>query len=696
MTLLSCNDLKVTYEAGPRDIHAVNGIGLELEQGESHGLVGESGCGKTTVAETVLNLLPENASVETGSIDFDGVDLLGLTPKQMRRIRWERISYIPQSAMDSLDPVMPTGDQIVQSIRKHRDVSKRVARERVREVFELVGLDPERIDNYPHQFSGGMRQRVTIAMAIALEPDLIIADEPTTGLDVIVQHRILDKIREIQEKTDSTLLLITHDMGVVAETCDRVSVMYGGMIVEQGTTVDVFTEMANPYTMGLKNAFPDLGVVENESISIPGSPPEFTEHPSQCVFIDRCPFAEEACREGHPDLVAVEGDDDHRSACYFIDEAEEFRQRASRLETWEGSDPAVFDRARGGRTGETIVETRDVTKWFPTNQSIVDRMLGRAPDYIKAVNGVSIKVRESEVVGLAGESGCGKSTLALLLTGLEPITDGSIYLNGVDLTDEIRENPKEFRKNVQIIFQDPFDSLNPRNTVRQIVGEPLKIHGLHRENRVEVISDELDEVGLSPAARYLDKYPHQLSGGERQRVAIARALVLDPDLLVCDEPASMLDVSLKASLLNLLRRLANDREMGMIYISHDIPSLVYVADRMEIMYLGGIVERGTVREVVSAPSHPYTHALMSANPDIDPRAESGWDGLAGEPGDPIDLPSGCNFAPRCPNAEEKCFDVDPAFTAAASGEDHEKRCHYPVDAAVMGDEPDGSDYAEAD
>ncbi len=688
MSLLTCEHLEVTYETADRDIYAVNDVSFELDHRESHGLVGESGCGKTTVAEAILGLLPDNADIGAGTIGFDGQDLLQLGERDLRSIRWAGISYIPQSAMDSLDPVMRTGAQIVQAIRKHRSVSKAEARERVKEVFDLVGLDTNRIDDYPHQFSGGMRQRVTIAMAIALEPDLIIADEPTTGLDVIVQDRIIDKILEIQAETDSALLLITHDMGVVAETCDRVSVMYGGKIMEQGSTTDVFTAMGNPYTMGLKNAFPDLSVDAAESISIPGSPPEFTTEPSSCVFVDRCPFAEDVCRDGHPELHPVT-DASHRSACHFVDRAPELRQQAAERQTW-GLPPEPVDRGGSTGSGREIIKTDGVTKWFPTNQTPLDQLLGREPDYIKAVNGVSVTVHESEVFGLAGESGCGKSTLALLLAGLEPVTDGRIHLRGSDITDLIRTDPKEFRKDVQIIFQDPFDSLNPRHTVQQIVTEPLKIHGLHPDRRTSVAAEELEAVGLAPAGRYLDKYPHQLSGGERQRVAIARALVLDPDLLVCDEPASMLDVSLKASLLNLLRELARDRAMGLVYISHDIPSLAYVADRVGIMYLGELVETGRIRDVIASPSHPYTHALLSANPDIDPRAADDFPGLAGEPGDPIDLPAGCNFAPRCPNAEADCRELDPPFSPA-TGADHEKKCHHPVDEAEAPTLADGGD-----
>jgi len=672
MSLLEVEDLRIRYKTSEDDVHAVNGVSFSVDGGDNYGLVGESGCGKSTIAHSVLGLLDDNARIDSGTVRFDGQDLLDLSEKEWRDVRWQRISYIPQSAMDSLDPVMTVGKQIRQAIRTHRDVSKAEAQARVDEVFEIVGLDPARTTDYPHQFSGGMRQRVTIAMALALDPDLIIADEPTTGLDVIVQDKIIHKLLEIQDEIDSSLLLITHDIGVVAETCDDVSVLYGGKVMEQGATRDVLKHPTNPYTMGLKNSFPDIDDFDHQAISIPGSLPDLTEEPTGCVFRNRCPFATDECEDGHPPIEPVEN---QRSACYHTDRVEQFRAEATEPETW-GLE--FVERGEGRRAGDTVLETDDLSKWFTQTQGIVDQLRGRDPNYVKAVNEVDIDVRENEVVGVAGESGCGKSTLGEVISVLQPRTAGSISFRGTSVDEYLDGGTKEFRSKVQFIFQDPFDSLNPRQTVRAAVAEPLKIQGRERRNIEETVRKTLSDVGLNPPEKYLDDYPHQLSGGERQRVAIARALVLDPELLICDEPASMLDVSLKASILNILRKMADERDIGIVYISHDLASLSQISDRLAVMYLGRIVELGQTEEIVQNPKHPYAASLLSASPNADPTEKRQRVLLPGEPPNPVNLPSGCNFAPRCPKATDECRDAEPERTTYQDG-DHEAACYHPVE-----------------
>ena len=673
MSLLEVNDVKITYRMAGDDVHAVNNVSFSIDEGDNYGLVGESGCGKSTLAKSVLGLLDDNGEVREGSIRFDGRELLDLSERDWQSIRWEDIAYIPQSAMDSLDPVMTVGAQIRQAIRKHRDVSKATANERVAEVFEMVGLDPGRTGDYPHQFSGGMRQRVTIAMALALDPDLLIADEPTTGLDVIVQDKILDKLMEIQEEIGSSLLLITHDVGVVAETCDETSVLYGGKVMEQGDTDRIFGAPTNPYTIGLKNAFPEVDEFDEQAISIPGSLPDLTREPTGCVFRNRCPFATEECEQGHPPLTDANG---QQSACYYTDRADEMREEAADPETW-GID-VRDESARTADLGDTILETRDLEKWFQQPQGILDDLRGADPDYVKAVNGVDLSVHEGEVVGVAGESGCGKSTLAEVIAALQDRTGGEILIEGTPVDELLGESTKEFRSQVQFIFQDPFDSLNPRQRVRAAVSEPLKIQGHDPETIDRRVRRTVEDVGLEPAEKYLDQLPTQLSGGERQRVAIAQALVLEPTLLICDEPASMLDVSLKANILNILREKADERDIGIVYISHDLASLTQIADRLAVMYLGRIAEFGATEDVVTAPKHPYTASLLAASPKTDPDVDRKRVLLPGEPPNPVDLPGGCNFAPRCPKAEETCLGEEPARSAFAD-EGHEAACYFPVE-----------------
>lgn len=672
MTLLDVENLKIRYKMPKADVHAVNDVSFDISAGDNYGLVGESGCGKSTIAHSILGLLDDNAGIDAGKIEFKGQDLLDLSEKEWRNVRWEEISYIPQSAMDSLDPVMSVGNQIVQAITQHRDVAKTEARERVREVFEIVGLDPSRIDEYPHQFSGGMRQRVTIAMALVLNPDLIIADEPTTGLDVIVQDKIVDKLLEIQNEIDSSLLLITHDVGVVAETCDDISVLYGGKVMEQGATTDVLKNPSNPYTMGLKNSFPDITDFDKEAVSIPGSLPDLIREPEECVFRNRCPFSTEECGKSHPPLRHVENQE---SACFHTDDVDQMRTAAVDPETWGLEISGELD-AR--EPGETVLETENLSKWFQQTQGMIDKILGREPSYVKAVNEVDLEVRENEIVGVAGESGCGKSTLGEVIAVLQPRTSGEISFRGRSVDEYLQQSTRDFRSKVQFIFQDPFDSLNPRQTVRAAVAEPLKIQKEPQETIESKVLEILRDVGLDPPEKYLDNYPHQLSGGERQRVAIARALVLDPELLICDEPASMLDVSLKASILNILRQMADERDIGIIYISHDLASLSQITDRLAVMYLGRFVELGKTAETVRNPKHPYAASLLSASPNSDPTKQRKRVLLPGEPPDPVNLPDGCNFAPRCPKATDECRIEEPERSEYLDGS-HEAACYFPVE-----------------
>jgi peptide/nickel transport system ATP-binding protein len=494
-------------------------------------------------------------------------------------------------------------------------------------------------------------------MAISSDPDLIIADEPTTALDVVVQDEILSELAELQEEFGVALLVISHDIGVMAEVCDEVGVMYAGEMMEIGTAEDIFVEPSNPYTLGLKNSFPDIEATDRELISIPGTAPDLAADRDACPFVDRCPFAEPECRAANPGMHAVSGDADHRSRCHFVDEADRLREDAADPDTW-GSSVDVSNAKTDG--DGTLFEVDDLEKYFNDSRGLVDTLLRRESTPIRAVDGVSFEVREGEIFGIVGESGCGKSTLGRTLLDLEPATDGEIQFRGRSL--EATPNA-DFRRAAQIIFQDPFESLNPRLTVRQTLMEPIALlgEGASYSERLEVVRETLADVGLAPPEEYLDRFPEQLSGGERQRVSVARALVVDPSFLLADEPVSMLDVSIRASILNILRRLRNEEGLTLSIISHDLSLIRNISDRTAVMYLGEFVEMGDTDRLVEDPKHPYTQALVDSVPVPDPTRERTPADIRGEPPSVEDPPSGCRFHTRCPKVippEEYEFDQE--------------------------------------
>ena len=710
MTLLRVEDLSVRYDTDDGALHSVTDVSFAIDDGVNYALSGESASGKSTTAKAILGLLPDHGVVESGEIEFAGRDLRSLTPSERQDLLWEEVAFIPQTAIDALDPVMTVGAQIRQAIQTHREVSERNARRRARELFETVGLDADRVGDYPHQFSGGMRQRVVIAMALALEPKLIIADEPTTGLDVIIQDKIIDNILQIQEETDSSLLLITHDLSVIAETCDEMSVLYGGQILEQGRVEDLLLNPTNPYTMGLKNAFPALDGEGADLVSVPGTPPDLESEPSGCVFEPRCPFATEECATETPDLESLPYRN-QRVACHESERAARMRSEAATAETWGGAaegtrtetdevllevdglrrhyerSNSLWDRVPLDGISPTVTGLTDgLSRWYGKRGDIVREMFADNSSAVRAVDGVSFSVRRGEILGVVGESGCGKSTLGQTLALLEDPTGGGFSFDGNSHEHYRDGNLQAFRQRLQIVFQNPYESLNPRLTVDQLVGEPLTIHDYRLDERDTAVRETLEQVGLAPAEQYLDKYPNELSGGQRQRVAIARALVIDPAFLICDEPASMLDVSLQAEVLNLLRSLANTEGIGVLYISHDLASLTQIADRLAIMYLGRFVERGPTRRIVTAPKHPYTEALLAAVPETDPRGSRERVALDGRPADPEALPEGCRFAPRCPKAADECRATEPELDTWTDGA-HGAACFRPAERSSETDDP---------
>nr|WP_246403689.1 ABC transporter ATP-binding protein [Halobellus ruber] len=700
--------MRVRYGTDEGALHSVNGVSFSIDDRVNYALSGESASGKSTTAKAILGLLPDHATIESGEIEFAGRDLRALTPSERQDLLWEEVAFIPQTAIDALDPVMTVGAQIRQAIQTHREVSERNARRRVRELFETVGLDTDRVDDYPHQFSGGMRQRVVIAMALALDPKLIIADEPTTGLDVIVQDKIIDNILQIQEETDSSLLLITHDLSVIAETCDEMSVLYGGTVLEQGRVDHLLLNPTNPYTMGLKNAFPDLNSDGDDLVSVPGEPPNLESTPTGCAFEPRCPFSTETCATERPELESLPYRS-QRVACHEADRAARMRREADRAATWGGATEGSrstggdillevdglersYERSEsllgqlpiGGISPTVTGLTNSLRRWYEQRGEFVKQVFDDDTAEVRAVDGVSLSVARGEILGVVGESGCGKSTLGRTLALLEEPTGGGFRFDGRPHKYYRDGNLQAFRQRLQIIFQNPYESLNPRLTVGQLVKEPLTIHGYRTGERDAAVRETLERVGMAPAERHLDKYPNELSGGQRQRVAIARALVVDPDFLICDEPASMLDVSLQAEVLNLLRSLANTEGIGVVYISHDLASLTRIADRLSIMYLGRFVETGATDRVVADPKHPYTEALLAAVPETDPRGSRDRVTLGGRPPSPEALPTGCRFAPRCPKATEECRESEPGLDEWRRA-DHAAACFHPAEGSEAGD-----------
>ncbi len=662
--LLEVVDLRTYYRMAAGHVRAVDGLSFSMERGESLGLVGESGCGKTTVIKSLIRVLAQSGEIAGGEIRFKGRDLLTLSETEMNRVRWREISMITQSAMNALDPVYTAGHQIVETLRRHTDSNRPQAWKRAAELFTLVGLEHKRLTDYPHQLSGGMRQRVVIAMGLALDPDLVIADEPTTALDVVVQDGILKQMELIWEQLGNSLILVTHDVSVVAEMCQRIAVMYAGILAEIGPTEHVFRQPTHPYTMGLLNAFPTLESAKGELISIPGSPPELTGDLPGCRFAPRCPFADTRCEDEVPQPTST--DQHHLVACHYADRADEFRAQSADESLWTrvagrfreaAPDDAVTPAKTpvpGERSTTPSFEIDGLRRLFPLRRGILASLFRDDVKAVHAVDGVSISVREGEILGLAGESGSGKSTLGEVVAGLQPPTEGKLLFKGRAV--ELRgRRGRAFRRQVQMVFQDPYETLNPRFTIRQTILEPLRNMKIGRPSAWDgKVLEALYRAELSPPELYLDRHPHELSGGQRQRVAVARAIVVEPELLVADEPVSMLDVSIRAGVLNLLRRFRAELGMSIIYVSHDLATIRYICDRTAILYLGRMAELGPTEAVIGAPKHPYTQLLLSAVPLADPTGGRQKVDARGEIPDPIDLPNGCRFHARCQAAMPHC------------------------------------------
>jgi peptide/nickel transport system ATP-binding protein len=722
VSVLEVRDLQAEIRLRDSIVRAVDRVSLTVSEGETLGLVGESGCGKTMLGTSIIRLLPPGGLITGGQVLLGNRDLVQLSAAEMRRVRGGEIGMVFQDPMTSLDPTMPIGRQIAESVQQHKGISRKAAMERAGEVLALVGMPrpSERLDDYPHQLSGGLRQRVMIAMALANEPALLIADEPTTALDVTIQAQILDLIDGLKSRLKMAVILITHDLGVIAERADRTYVMYAGRIVEHATTAQLFDQMRHPYTEALLASIPKLDQdARHRLYSIPGLPPELTRSFSSCRFAPRCQYAQPQCREEDPQLGG--SDPAHEFACFFPTqtsaadaEAIEALGDAQAAAVAAGTQPAdtaaIADVAEltavagaaaaadgtaeltvsevavvvaGGAAagngaagpdaaGRPLLVLSGVSKEFPVTAGVMQRKTGS----VKAVTEVSIEVRVGETFGLVGESGCGKTTIGRMMVALEKPTAGQVVFEGSDLGALPSKQVRKLRSDLQLVFQDPYASLDPRMRVGAILREPLAIQAMGTRAEQRARTEELlDEVGLSHSAA--DRFPHEFSGGQRQRIGLARALALSPKLIVADEPVSALDVSIRSQILNLMKRLQADHSLTYLIISHDLSVVRYMADRVGVMYLGRLVEIGTVADVYERTAHPYTSGLLASIPVPMPahQRQSGG-GITGELPSALDPPSGCVFRTRCPRAQEICAEVVPP--SLSFGGQHSAACHFPL------------------
>jgi len=673
--LLVIEDLRIRYHTREGILTAIRDVSFEIADREIVGIVGESGCGKSTVSSAIMRLLPPNGEIAGGRIVFQSQDLRQLDQEAMREIRGKDMAMIFQDAMTSLNPVFSVREQMVDALRAHPAGGRRQSREqlvkRAVDMLDRVGIPdaPRQIEQFPHQFSGGMRQRISIAVALLSNPSLLIADEPTSALDVTLEAQIIDLIRGLRDEFGTAILYITHDLGVIAQICDRVMVMYAGNIVESGDVFDIFERPRHPYTQALLRSHPSRSMRGARLRTIPGRVPSLLDLPAGCKFAPRCEYAADVCHAGEPEMARVDG---QRVLCfaYHADWAGTMPRLPSAAKMPESAGAKAADSLE-----EIVVETRELRTHFRDHMGLLSQMLGQRAGRVRAVDGVDIQIRRGETLALVGESGSGKTTFGRTVLQLERATEGQVIVEGRDITTLSQSQIRPMRVRMQMIFQEPFASLNPRMKVSSLVLEPFQIHGqaVDAQSKVEEL---LAMVGLS--SEQADKYPHQLSGGQARRVGIARALAFHPDILVADEPTTGLDVSVAASILNLLQDLRERLSLTYIVITHNLNVAGFIADRVAVMYLGKIVELADTRQLFEQPKHPYTEALMSAVAVPDPRLRDSRQRiiLEGEIPSPRNPPPGCPFHPRCRYAERRCAGEVPLLRHLACTE-RQVACHFP-------------------
>ena len=659
---------------------AVDGVSFEIQHNEIFAIVGESGCGKSVTALSISQLVPQPAGfIAGGEIHYKGREITRLPEVEKRKIRGNEIAMIFQEPMTSLNPVFTVGNQILEAIQQHQEIAGKAAKDAAIEMLDLVGI-PEpvrRFEEYPHQLSGGMRQRVMIAIALSCRPGLLIADEPTTALDVTIQAQILELIKQLQREFGMAVLLITHDLGVVSEMADRVAVMYAGKIVETSDWKTLYHNPHHPYTTKLLDSLPSRQKRGDSLQTIQGRVPQATQYPDGCRFADRCPQVMNDCETILPPSIEIEAG--HHAACHL------YNPGFNRIDN--AGSPPISPHQRGdiggaaltsvapstasqpNTTDEPFIQMDNLRVHFPIVKGILRRTVG----YVYAVDGVSLTIPKGKTLALVGESGCGKTTLGKAALRLGVPIQGKIRYDDVDLVQLSRSELHPYRRQLQIIFQDPYSSLNPRAMVGGTIQEGMIAHGIgaNRSEREARVRELMQRVGLSPDM--VGRYPHEFSGGQRQRIGIARCLAVEPEFIVCDEATSALDVSVQAQILNLLKELQDDLNLTYLFITHNLSVVEYLADEVAVMYLGRIVERGTTEEIFDQPKHPYTRALLSAVPKIDPETGIEKIQLEGDVPSPINPPRGCHFHPRCPEEMPHCSETYPdeiPFT-----ETHSCRCY---------------------
>ncbi len=683
-TVLEIDNLQINYETRKGDVEAIQGVSFKVGETETVGLVGESGCGKSTIAFGIVNFLGSNGKIVGGSIRFQGQELVGRSQEELKRLRGDRISMVFQDPMQALNPSVRLGEQLAEVLTSHRDMAKEEAWQRSMDMLKRVNMpDVENVMiRYPHQISGGQQQRIVIAMAMLNNPALIIMDEPTTALDVTVEAAVLDLLEELKHDYNAANIFITHNLGVVARVSDYLCVMYAGQMVESGPIKDIFGDPRHPYTRGLLACVPRLGESKESSILQPirgRVPPPAERSKTECIFAPRCEFVTEDCRKSRPEFTQITSD--HTARCIY---AVEIEDHASAMKKRRKTKSAAFVPDRSEDAKEDLITFDNLKVYYPAESNSVVSLFGLGEKkFVKAVDDVSLRVAKGRTLGVVGESGCGKSTLVKGLIGLESVTGGELEFMGFDATQRVTERDTGMIKEMQMVFQNPDSTLNPSFSVGSQIARPIKRFKTAAGSQVkEEVLKLLKAVRLPPT--FYDRLPRQLSGGEKQRVGIARALASRPDLIVCDEPVSALDVSVQAAVINLLLEIQQVFGSSMIFIAHDLSVVRYFSDDIAVMYLGHVVEIGPADAIYMPPYHPYTEALLSAVPVPDPEVEQKELRLSGNVPSALSPPKGCVFHPRCPRRHEMlpdngkvCETEKPPWQK--SGRGHRILCHIPLE-----------------